>query len=156
MFNRIKITFNRITEFNKKDTNSIKKNHKNDIVVTSNNIESITETTKEESLITNDEIKTFHEKNGKKNLEKITEKENAIIQEKNKDISVKEILYILDTINDNEKENENSLSNENNKNKVRVCKRKKNEKRKYFFNDNYIFDMQNMTGKIGYYINLYK
>jgi hypothetical protein len=44
-------------------------------------------------------------------LEKITEKENAIIQEKNKDISVKEILYILDTINENEKENENLLSN---------------------------------------------
>jgi hypothetical protein len=94
VFNRIKITFNRIVEFNKKDTNSIKKNNKNDIIVTSNNIESITETTKEESLITNDEIKTFHEKKWKKKIGKNNRKRKCnYSKEKQRYFCKRNIIY---------------------------------------------------------------
>ena len=151
VFNKMKMTFNRIVEYNKKSNNTNNNNKINYISFPNNTIDNTTETTKEESFVLNEENKMCNVKNGKKKkLEKIAEKENEDIQEKKEDISLKEIMLILDSIN--EKEKENLLDNKNyNKNK-----RKKNEKRKYFLNDNYILDLQKMTGKIGYFINLFK
>ena len=152
VFNKMKMTFNRIVEYNKKSNNINNNNNKiNDITFQNNTIDNTTETTKEESFVINEDNKICKAKNEKKKkLEKIAEKENEDIQEKKEDISLKEIMLILDSINEKEKENlfDNKKYNKN--------KRKKNEKRKYFLNDNYILDLQKMTGKIGYFINLFK
>ena len=149
VFNKMKMTFNRIVEYNKKSNNTNNNNKINDITFQNNTIDNTTETTKEESFVINEDNKICQAKNEKKKkLEKIAEKENE--DEKKEDISLKEIMLILDSINEKEKENlfDNKKYNKN--------KRKKNEKRKYFLNDNYILDLQKMTGKIGYFINLFK
>ncbi len=144
IFSKIKLTFNRIAEYNKKNINMKDKK----ITTSINIIDNTIETTKEESYLINDENKISIEKNWQKNLEKISTKENEDPHEINKDICVKEILYLLDSINDKE--------NINKKNNINICKRKNNQKNKHFFNGNYILDLQKITGKIQYYNNLYK
>ncbi len=145
------IIYDNVNDYKKSNNINNNNNKINDITFQNNTIDNTTETTKGESFVINEENKICHAKNEKKKkLEKIAEKENEDIQEKKEDISLKEIMLILDSIN--EKEKENLFDNKNyNKNK-----RKKNEKRKYFLNDNYILDLQKMTGKIGYFINLFK
>ena len=60
---------------------------------------------------------------------------------------MKDILNILETIDD--KENSNNII------KVHFHKRKKNEKNKYFLTQNYIHDLQSNTGKIHDTYNLF-
>ena len=142
VFDKIKLTFNRIAEYNKKNINMKDKK----ITTSINIIDNTIETTKEESYLNNEENKISTKKNGQKNLEKISEKENEDPHEITKDISVKEILSLLDSINDKE--------NINKKNNINICERKNNQKNKHFFNGNYILDLQKITGKIQYYNNL--
>ena len=85
IFSKIKLTFNRIAEYNKKNINMKDKK----ITTSINIIDNTIETTKEESYLINDENKISIEKNWQKNLEKISTKENEDPHEINKDICVK-------------------------------------------------------------------
>ena len=151
-FNKIKLTFKRISNYNnikKININKIteeKKEINNQINIDENiNIE----TTKEESISINENIII------NKNL-KISEKCNEIndeknagkINEKKDDISMKEILNILDSI----EVQKNIL----NKNKQNIKKRKKNEINHYFETENYFRNLAIVTGKISYYNDLLK
>lgn len=157
-FNKIKLTFKRITDYNKKNNildEKILKENINNIKINSNeqkeitNSTNITETTnidtsKDDILSLISENKVYNLK--EKILEKIPEKNNEMINEENKDITVKEILNILDTI---------EVKKDFGIYKLKRCKRKINEKNKYHFNENYIRDLKKITGKISYLNDLY-
>ena len=136
-FISIKNTFKRIVE-NNKDKNKIK----NDFI----DIEShIFSSTKEDSLPIN-EVNIKIIKKGKNNLEKIvekneeSEKSQRVHNNNDNNISVKDILKILISIEVNEKINNK--------------KRKKNDRNIFKSDNNYIGDFKKVTKKIGYYSNL--
>lgn len=151
IFNNIKLTFKRIVDYNNtKKNNNInlikeeKSEKTNNINICENNAIA---TTKEESYSLNDDNKIGNiTKDKSNNLKTISEKGNDQSNEKNKDISVKEILNILETIDNKEKSN-NII-------KVGFHKRKKNEKNKYFLTENYIHDLKSITAKIHVFNNL--
>ena len=125
-FKKIKLTFKRISDYNnsnKNNNNIIKdRNEKTNNININDNIG----TTKEESFSLIDD--KMNQTNLTK-LKKVTEndKEESIMKEK--DISVKDILNILDTIED---------------------------KNKYILTENYINDLKILTGKIHHFNNLFK
>ena len=136
-FISIKNTFKRIVE-NNKDKNKIK----NDFI----DIEShIFSSTKEDSLPIN-EVNIKIIKKGKNNLEKIvekneeSEKSQRVHNNNDNNISVKDILKILNSIEVNEK--------------IINKKRKKNDRNIFKSDNNYIGDFKKVTKKIGYYSNL--
>ena len=97
-------------------------------------------TTKDDSLkITYDENKNVNKKIYKGDLVDLT----TIKNNKNDNMIENEVLNILHSIHCNPK-----------KNLCNIKKRKTNEQNKYFFNDNYIYDLQKITGKISYFYTL--
>ena len=170
-FNRMKNTFKRIILFNKnknvekekiKVISSKKKN--NEIIIkkenkirNSNGNENIStniisdnynnETMNSDSLLKeNNKIyknKSKRKKNIKNGLNYV-ETSNIKETKDNKDINLKDIKHILDTIKC--RPVINSYYNK---------KRKKNEICKNFFNENYIYDFQRITGKISHFNDLY-
>ena len=146
-FNRIKETFKRIVD-NNCHIKEGQKDNTNNININDNiNIE----TTKEESFSFNENNKINNLKEKSKNLEIISEKKNVEIKENNDDdISMKEILNILNTIKDKD-----NLINKNNKIIIPV-KRKKNDKNKYFLTGDNIHDLKQITKKISYFNDLFK
>ena len=142
-FKKIKLTFKRISDYNnsnKNNNNIIKdRNEKTNNININDNIG----TTKEESFSLIDD--KMNQTNLTK-LKKVTEndKEESIMKEK--DISVKDILNILDTIED-----------KNIDSKIKKFpKRKKKDKNKYILTENYINDLKILTGKIHHFNNLFK
>ena len=149
------MTFKRIVEDNKK----------NKILNESNNLDNM-KTQKNKKK----EYKNFHKDNTKKYINnelfssnnenkicfrdefqnKLQNKLNSNEQDKekkeNKEISIKEILDILDTIE--EKKDFFPI-------KIKTNKRKKNNN-KYFFSDNLNNDLKKVTGKIAFFNDLYK
>ena len=143
-FNKIKLTFKRISDYNniKKINFNVIKGEEKEINNQNNFGENINiETTKEESISLN-ESNIIHN-----NLEKLSDK-NYETNEKNDDISMKEILNILNSI----EVKKNFL----NKNKLNIRKRKKNEQNSYCSTENYIRDLAIVTGKIGFFNDLIK
>ena len=144
-FINIKNTFNRIVENNKE-----KEKNKNELIIEENNILLIS--TKDDSVPINEDNNKITKE--KKNLEKIVEKneENDKSQKSEekyeKDISVKDILNILNTIEIKEINNENK--------RIMNKKRKKGDEIKIWNDNNYIKNMQQVTGKIYYYNKLMK
>ena len=154
-YKRLKLTFKRIVEDNKK----------NKILNESNNLDNM-KTQKNKKK----EYKNFHKDNTKKYINnelfcsnnenkicfrdefqnKLQNKLNSNEQDKekkeNKEISIKEILDILDTIE--EKKDFFPI-------KIKPNKRKKNNN-KYFFSDNLNNDLKKVTGKIAFFNDLYK
>ena len=138
-FTNIKNTFKRIVENN----NKIKNKKNNELIIEENNL---LISTKEDSVPINEEInKITYEK---KNLEKIDEKaeDNYKSQsERNEiNINVEDILKILETI----EKKEMNVEKKTNK------KRKKGDKIKIWNDNNYIKNIQKITGKIDYYNRL--
>ena len=138
-FINIKNTFKRIVENNKIKNNN--KKNKNDLIIEENNI---LISTKEDSLPFNDENNKII--NEKKNLEKIEEnvEENYKTQSEKNDIeiNVDDILKILETI-------------ENKEIKVEKKINKKRKKGDIWNNNNdYIRNIQKVTGKIDYFNRL--
>ena len=158
LFIRMKLTFRRISNYNeemknKKNINELEKDNskidlmdlknseeekgKNSSIINLDNTNNIT--TRYDSFIINDENKDINKQNfkaGLVNTKKGKEKLNEILEE---NISVKDILNILDSIDEQSKINS-----------LNIKKRKKNEKNKYFFNENYLYDLKRITGKISY------
>ena len=132
----IKNTFKRITEFNTNKTKNVFIPFENNILVS----------TKEDSIPINEE-NNKNIKDDKKNLEKIVEEnESQRNEEKNKsiednNISVKDILKILNTI-------------EIKGNVITNKKRKKNDMNIFKKDNNYIVDFKKITKKIWYYNNI--
>lgn len=151
-FKKIKLTFKRIADYNNIKQININitqdgKNEKTSYININDNIG----TTKEESFsLIDDNNKVMNQTyltNDKCNkLKKVSENDNEESIIKKRDISVKDILNILDTIE--EKENTNKL--------LKFPKRKKIEKNKYFLTENYIKDLQIITGKIHHFNDLFK
>ena len=161
IFLKMKLTFRRIANWKESQNN---KNINNNISKDSTKLE-ITElkhteeqkdkntsftnsyiinniTTKEDSnVIINDENKD----NNKNNIRKDIVEEDKDNNDKKEDISVKDILNILDSIDSKKKYN-----------MCKPKKRKNNEKNKYFFHENYIFELQKITGKISYFSSINK
>ena len=154
-YKRLKLTFKRIVEENKKnkilseknnlDNMKTKKNKKNE-----NKNFQTDKTIKyfnNELFCPNHENKIFS-RDGIEN--KLENNLNSNVQDKekkeNKEISIKEILDILDTIED--KKDIFPI-------RIKAKKRKKNEN-KYFFSDNLNDNLKKITGKIAYFNDLYK
>ena len=138
-FINIKNTFKRIVENN----NKIKNKKNNELIIEENNL---LISTKEDSVPINEEInKITYEK---KNLEKIDEKAEEHYKsqsEKNEiNITVEDILKILETI----EKKEINVEKKTNK------KRKKGDKIKIWNDNNYIKNIQKITEKIDYYNRL--
>ena len=131
IFKKIKNTFKRIVEYNEQE----KINFQNAKIILDNSIITNNITTKCDSFIVNDENKEINKKN-------ITDEEKS--SKKDENISMKEVMSILDSIDSKSKN-------------ISFClgKRKKNEKKKSFFKDNYIYDLQSITGKIYHYIYIF-
>ena len=139
-FISINNTFKRIVENNK--INNKKNKNKNELIIEENNL---LVSTKEDSLPINEENnKIIYEK---KNLEKIDEKveENYKTQSEKSDIeiNVDDILKILETIENKEINVEKKMNK----------KRKKGDKINIWNND-YVKNIQKVTGKIYYYNEL--
>ena len=139
-FISINNTFKRIVENNK--INNKKNKNKNELIIEENNL---LVSTKEDSLPINEENnKIIYEK---KNLEKIDEKveENYKTQSEKSDIeiNVDDILKILETIENKEINVEKKMNK----------KRKKGDKINIWNND-YVKNIQKVTGKIYYYNGL--
>ena len=139
-FISINNTFKRIVENNK--INNKKNKNKNELIIEENNL---LVSTKEDSLPINEENnKIIYEK---KNLEKIDEKveENYKTQSEKSDIeiNVDDILKILETIENKEINVEKKM----------IKKRKKGDKINIWNND-YVKNIQKVTGKIYYYNGL--
>ena len=139
-FISINNTFKRIVENNK--INNKKNKNKNELIIEENNL---LVSTKEDSLPINEENnKIIYEK---KNLEKIDEKveENYKTQSEKSDIeiNVDDILKILETIENKEIKGEQKM----------IKKRKKGDKINIWNND-YVKNIQKVTGKIYYYNGL--
>ena len=139
-FISINNTFKRIVENNK--INNKKNKNKNELIIEENNL---LVSTKEDSLPINEENnKIIYEK---KNLEKIDEKveENYKTQSEKSDIeiNVDDILKILETIENKEIKGEQKMNK----------KRKKGDKINIWNND-YVKNIQKVTGKIYYYNEL--
>ena len=139
-FISINNTFKRIVENNK--INNKKNKNKNELIIEENNL---LVSTKEDSLPINEENnKIIYEK---KNLEKIDEKveENYKTQSEKSDIeiNVDDILKILETIESKEIKGEQKMNK----------KRKKGDKINIWNND-YVKNIQKVTGKIYYYNGL--
>ena len=139
-FISINNTFKRIVENNK--INNKKNKNKNELIIEENNL---LVSTKEDSLPINEENnKIIYEK---KNLEKIDEKveENYKTPSEKSDIeiNVDDILKILETIENKEINVEKKMNN----------KRKKGDKINIWNND-YVKNIQKVTGKIYYYNGL--
>ena len=139
-FISINNTFKRIVENNK--INNKKNKNKNELIIEENNL---LVSTKEDSLPINEENnKIIYEK---KNLEKIDEKveENYKTQSEKSDIeiNVDDILKILETIENKEIKGEQKMNK----------KRKKGDKINIWNND-YVKNIQKVTGKIYYYNGL--
>ena len=139
-FISINNTFKRIVENNK--INNKKNKNKNELIIEENNL---LVSTKEDSLQINEENnKIIYEK---KNLEKIDEKveENYKTQSEKSDIeiNVDDILKILETIENKEIKGEQKMNK----------KRKKGDKINIWNND-YVKNIQKVTGKIYYYNGL--
>ena len=139
-FISINNTFKRIVENNK--INNKKNKNKNELIIEENNL---LVSTKEDSLPINEENnKIIYEK---KNLEKIDEKveENYKTQSEKSDIeiNVDDILKILETIENKEINVEKKM----------IKKRKKGDKINIWNND-YVKNIQKVTGKIYYYNEL--
>ena len=139
-FISINNTFKRIVENNK--INNKKNRNKNELIIEENNL---LVSTKEDSLPINEENnKIIYEK---KNLEKIDEKveENYKTQSEKSDIeiNVDDILKILETIENKEIKGEQKMNK----------KRKKGDKINIWNND-YVKNIQKVTGKIYYYNGL--
>ena len=139
-FISINNTFKRIVENNK--INNKKNKNKNELIIEENNL---LISTKEDSLPINEENnKIIYEK---KNLEKIDEKveENYKTQSEKSDIeiNVDDILKILETIENKEIKGEQKMNK----------KRKKGDKINIWNND-YVKNIQKVTGKIYYYNGL--
>lgn len=128
IFKKIQNTFKRIVDYNEQENYTFQ----NEKSILDNSINTNNITTKCDSCIINDENKDINKKN-------ITEVEKN--SQKGENISMKEIIMILDSIDSKSK----NIS-------FRLGKRKNNEKNKPFFKDNYIYDFQSITGKIGRYI----
>ena len=156
VFLRMKLTFRRIVNFKEIQKNNISNESTNIEVIElkdseseqkENNVSAINSIIinnvpiKEESnLLINDENKENKENNNNNKSEyNCEDNNNKNSDKKDEDISVKDILNILDSI---DSKNKYKLWN--------LKKRKKNEKNKYIFHDNYIFDLQKMTGRISY------
>ena len=139
-FISINNTFKRIVENNK--INNKKNKNKNELIIEENNL---LVSTKEDSLPINEENnKIIYEK---KNLEKIDEKveENYKTPSEKSDIeiNVDDILKILETIENKEIKGEQKMNK----------KRKKGDKINIWNND-YVKNIQKVTGKIYYYNEL--
>lgn len=139
-FISINNTFKRIVENNK--INNKKNKNKNELIIEENNL---LVSTKEDSLPINEENnKIIYEK---KNLEKIDEKveENYKTPSEKSDIeiNVDDILKILETIENKEIKGEQKMNK----------KRKKGDKINIWNND-YVKNIQKVTGKIYYYNGL--
>lgn len=76
---------------------------------------------------------------------KIIKKNEKKYKAKIDDISRNNILNILENIGQNSKENS-----------IKCIKRKNNEKNKYYFNENYIYDLQKFTKNIAHFNNINK
>ena len=145
-FNKIKLTFKRIAEYNNSKKNNINSNKDGKNEKSHNiNIYDNIGTTKEESFSINDDNKIINQTK-LTNFKKVSENYNEESIEKKEDISVKDILNILDNIE--HKENNNKLRN--------FPKRKKKDKNKYFLTENYINDLKYITGKIHDFNDLFK
>ena len=163
IFMKMKLTFKKISYYNEKKKNKNNINElqehnnkmylidlksseeviiKSSYYITLDNINN--ETTRYDSFL-NDENKDINKKDLKAGIV-ITKKGKEKLSEKgDENISIKDILNILDSIDDKSKLNSGNIK-----------KRKKNEKNKYYFNENYIFDLKRITGKISYYKSIYK
>jgi len=131
VFKKIQNTFKRISDNNEQE----KINFQNEKNILDNSMITNNITTKCDSFIVSDENKDINKKNIT-DEEKICKKDDNI----NESISMKDIMMILDSIDSKSK----NIS-------FHLGKRKKNEKNKSFFKDNYIYDLQSITGKIYHY-----
>lgn len=128
IFKKIQNTFKRIVYNNEQE----KINYQNEKNILDNSIITNNITTKCDSFIVSDENKDINKKN-------IIDEEKS--SKKDENISMKEVMKILDSINSKPI----NIS-------FQLGKRKKNEKKKSLFKDNYIYDFQKITGKISNYI----
>ena len=154
-FIKIKATFQRIIEFNEKNKKEIKKlseinkdNKDMDIIELKDNIDTkiITyiisdntnnATTKYDSQgIGFEENKDINKENDKVEIIDLTKEYNENISE----LNTNDVLDILNSIQSIPK-----LKNSN------FRKKKKNDKNNSFFNENYIYDLKKITGKISYF-----
>ena len=131
VFKKIQNTFKRIADNNEQE----KINFQNEKNILDNSMITNNITTKCDSFIVSDENKDINKKN-------ITDEEKTCKKDDNinESISMKDIMMILDNIDSKSK----NIS-------FHSGKRKKNEKNKSFFKDNYIYDLQSITGKIYHY-----
>ena len=131
VFKKIQNTFKRISDNNEQE----KINFQNEKNILDNSMITNNITTKCDSFIVSDENKDINKKN-------ITDEEKTCKKDDNinESISMKDIMMILDNIDSKSK----NIS-------FHSGKRKKNEKNKSFFKDNYIYDLQSITGKIYHY-----
>jgi len=131
IFKKIQNTFKRIADNNEQE----KINFQNEKNILDNSMITNNITTKCDSFIVSDENKDINKKN-------ITDEEKTCKKDDNinESISMKDIMMILDNIDSKSK----NIS-------FHSGKRKKNEKNKSFFKDNYIYDLQSITGKIYHY-----
>jgi hypothetical protein len=153
-FLKMKLTFRRIVNYNEskknknltdspsKDKNisviELKDSEDKKDKITSINLEDTYNngTTKDDSFkLINDENKDANKK--------IYKEEIIDLTEKNDNMDDNEVLNVLDSIHCNP-----------NKNTCIIKKRKKNEQNKSFFHDNYIYDLQKITGKISFFNKL--
>ena len=155
-YKRLKLTFKRIVENNKKSETLKENNNLNNMKTKKNkkkdfkNFQNFDKTKK----LSINELHCSNNENricSKEGLNTISDNHiNSNEQDKekkeNKEISIKEILDILDTIE--EKKDIFPI-------KIKAKKRKKNDN-KYFFSDNLNNNLKKITGKIAYFNDLYK
>ena len=156
LFLRIKLTFRRIIS-NIEEQNDIKKEETISVIELKSSSEEDKDSNKKnikndnklkiESFFINFIIKDNNRENIKNNLIDNDTKKNydKKYEEKMGDISRNNILNILENIGQNSKHYP-----------TKIIKRKNNEKNKYFFNENYIFDLQKFTKNIAHFNNINK
>ena len=156
LFLRIKLTFRRIVS-NIEEQNDIKKEENFSVIELKSSSEEDKDSNnkniknynklKIESFFINFAIKDNNRENINNNLidndtKKNYDKKN---EEKIGDISRNNILNIIENIGQNSKHYP-----------TKIIKRKNNEKNKYFFNENYIYDLQKFTKNIAHFNNINK
>lgn len=156
LFVRIKLTFRRIINNieeqndNKNEENisviELKSSSEEDNDSNNKNIKK-DNTIKVESFFINYTAKDNNRKNINNNLLNISiiKKNEKKYEDRMDEISRNNILNALENIGQNSKDSS-----------TKFIKRKKNEKNKYLFNENYIYDLQKFTKNIAYYNNINK
>jgi hypothetical protein len=158
LFLRIKLTFRRIIS-NIEEQNDIKKEETISVIELKSSSEEDKDSNKKkikndnkliiESFFINFAIKDNNRENINNNLVDNDAKKRYVkkYEDKMDEISRNNILNILENIGQNSKHSQ-----------TRIIKRKNNERNKYFFNENYIYDLQKFSDNIALFndINIFK